>query len=113
MGRLRRKSSKNKDKGHAVYVVNSIKDIYNIIIPHYDKYPLLTIKRVNYLLFKEIIFFFLMNDKKHLTEEGLIRIMSIRVKMNKKTLITSYDGPLIDRDVPIVPSLNKSDITSD
>lgn len=54
-----------------------------------------------------------MNDKKHLTEEGLIRIMSIRVKMNKKTLITSYDGPLIDRDVPIVPSLNKSDITSD
>lgn len=54
-----------------------------------------------------------MNDKKHLTEEGLIRIMSIRVKMNKKTLITSYNGPLIDRDVPIVPSLNKSDITSD
>jgi hypothetical protein len=54
-----------------------------------------------------------MNDKKHLTEEGLIRIMSIRVKMNKKTLITSYDGPLIDIDVPIVPSLNKSDITSD
>jgi len=54
-----------------------------------------------------------MNDKKHLTEEGLIRIMSIRVKMNKKTLITSYDGPLIDIDVPIVPSLNKSDIASD
>lgn len=27
-----------------------------------------------------------MNDKKHLTEEGLIRIMSIRVKMNKKNI---------------------------
>ena len=60
-----------------------------------------------------MLFIFLMNDKKHLTEEGLIRIMSIRVKMNKKTLITSYDGPLIDIDVPIVLSLNKSDITSD
>jgi hypothetical protein len=54
-----------------------------------------------------------MKDKKHLAEEGLIRIMSIRVKINKKTLITSYDGPLIDIDVPIVPSLNKSDIASD
>lgn len=27
-----------KKKGHVVYVVNSIKDICNVIIPHFDKY---------------------------------------------------------------------------
>ena len=96
-------------KGHALFVVNSIKDLYNVIIPHFDKYPLLTIKRVNFLLFKEIIF--LMNDKKHLTEEGLQRMMSIRAVMNKKTLVVSYTGPLIKIDVPIMPILNKTDIT--
>jgi hypothetical protein len=62
-----------KNKGHAVYVVNSIKDICNVIIPHFDKYSLLTVKRLNFLLFKEILF--LMRDKKYLTENGLQRIM--------------------------------------
>jgi hypothetical protein len=98
-----------KNKGHAVYVVNSIKDLYNVIIPNFDKYPLLTIKRINYLLFKEIIF--LMNNKKHLTEGGLQRIMSIRAIMNKKTLITSYTGGIINISVPTLPALNITDIT--
>jgi len=52
-----------------------------------------------------------MNDKKHLTEEGLQRMMSIRAVMNKKTLVVSYTGPLIKIDVPIMPILNKTDIT--
>lgn len=98
-----------ENKGHAVYVVNSIKDLHNVIIPHFDKYSLLTIKRVNFLLFKEIIS--LMNNKKHLTEEGLQRIISIRVLMNKKTLINSYTGSLIKIDLPVVPQLNKTNIT--
>ena len=41
-----------KNRGHAVYVVNFIKDLCNVIIPHFDKYPLLTVKRINFLLFK-------------------------------------------------------------
>lgn len=98
-----------KNKGHAVYVVNSIKDLCNVIIPNFDKYPLLTIKRINYLLFKEIIL--LMRDKKHLTEEGLQRIMSIRGIMNKKTAITSYTYPLIDINVPVLPALKTTDVT--
>jgi hypothetical protein len=98
-----------KNKGHAVYVVNSIKDLCNVIIPNFGKYPLLTVKRINFLLFKEIIF--LMRDKKHLTEEGLQRIMSIRIIMNKKTAITSYTYPLIDINVPVLPVLKTTDIT--
>jgi len=52
-----------------------------------------------------------MGKKKHLTEEGLQRIVSIRAIMNKKTLIASYTSPLIKIDVPIVPDLIKEDIT--
>ena len=38
-----------------LYTVNSIKDIINVIIPHFDKYPLLTKKRADYLLFKATV----------------------------------------------------------
>lgn len=44
-----------ENKGHALFAVNSIKDLLNVIIPHYENYPLLTIKKVNFLLFKEIL----------------------------------------------------------
>jgi len=97
-----------KNKDHAVYVVNSIKDICNVIISHFDKYSLLTVKRLNFLLFKEILF--LIRDKKHLTENGLQRIISIRALMNKKTSITSYTYPLIAIDVPVLPLLKTTDV---
>lgn len=50
-----------------------------------------------------------MMDKKHLTENGLQRIISIRALMNKKTWITSY--PLIVIDVPVLPPLKTTDVT--
>jgi|GEM_PF-3760013 hypothetical protein len=52
-----------------------------------------------------------MRDKKHLIEEGLQRIMSIRGIMNKKTAITSYTYPLIDINVPVLPALKTTDVT--
>ena len=69
---------------------------------------ILSIKRINFLLFKEILF--LMRDKKHLTENGLQRIISIRALMNKKTSITSYTYPLAI-DVPVLPPLKTTDVT--
>jgi len=39
-----------KEKGHVVYSITSVKDLHNVIIPHFTKYPLLTIN-----LFKLII----------------------------------------------------------
>lgn len=98
-----------KNKGHALYVVNSVKDLHNVIILHFDKYPLLTIKRANYLLFKEIIL--LMKNKEHLGEQGLQKIMSIRNIMNKKMSISLYTKPLLKIDLPIVDKLSTTDIT--
>ena len=100
-----------KNKGHALYVVNSIKDLHDIIIPHFEKYPLLTIKRINFLLFKEIIL--LMKNKEHLTKQGLQRVMIIRSIMNKKISVSSYTEPLVKIDLPEVHNLSVTDITSE
>jgi hypothetical protein len=40
-----RYNSVNKRDNHVVYTVNSIKDLTNVIIPHFDKYQLITKKK--------------------------------------------------------------------
>ena len=72
---------KNKANTTAMYSVQSYKDIINVIIPYFDKYPLLTQKRADYILFKQILD--LINQGKHLTKEGLAEIVSIKASMNK------------------------------
>ena len=37
------------------YQVLSLQDIINVIIPHFEKYPLLTQKRADFLLFKAVV----------------------------------------------------------
>lgn len=63
-----------------MYRVSSIKDFNEIIIPHFDKYPLITSKKVDYELLKKVIA--LINQKEHLTEKGLKSIVSIRASIN-------------------------------
>lgn len=67
--------------GCVVYSVYSLEALTNIIIPHFNKYPLLTQKRADFYLFKSVIE--LMNKKEHLTMEGLHKIVSIRASLNK------------------------------
>ena len=62
------------------YSVSSVKDLTNIIIPHFNKYFLLTKKAADFILFKKIVD--LMNNKVHLSIEGLHQIMSIKAAMN-------------------------------
>uniref|UniRef100_UPI0023F45F0A homing endonuclease n=1 Tax=Leptographium procerum TaxID=100367 RepID=UPI0023F45F0A len=61
------------------YIVQSLKDMY-VIIDHFNKYPLLTKKRGDYLLFLQIVS--LINKKEHLTIEGLQKIFALRASMN-------------------------------
>lgn len=65
--------------------VSGLKDL-NIIINHFDNYPLLTCKNFDYLIFKQVIG--LMKQGLHLTSEGLSKIVSIKAKatLNRKII---------------------------
>ena len=61
------------------YRVGSVKDLI-VIIDHFDKYPLITQKQADYLLFKSIVE--LCNQKEHLTPEGLQKIINFKASIN-------------------------------
>jgi len=69
-----------KDKDIIHYQVNSIQDLIHVIIPHFDKYSLLTQKRADFELFKLIVN--LINKKEHLTLEGFNKIIAIKYSLN-------------------------------
>lgn len=71
-----------RDKDNTAYfTVKSIKDIINVIIPHFEKYPLLTEKQADFELFKEIVI--IMHNKQHLDSKGLDKIISLKSSLNK------------------------------
>lgn len=67
-------------KGSIQYQVASVKEL-GVILDHFDKYLLITKKRGDYLLFKQA--FNLIQNKEHLTPEGLRKLVAIRTSMNK------------------------------
>jgi hypothetical protein len=71
----------NKKTGSVNYSVSSLKDLTNVILPHFIKYPLITQKCADFVLFKRIVD--LMNRGEHLTSEGLAKIVSIKASINK------------------------------
>jgi LAGLIDADG endonuclease len=77
----------NKRTGSCLYSVRSLTDLTNVIIPHFDKYPLLTQKRADFILFKSIVQ--LTNNDEHLTE-GIGKIVSIKASMNKGINISVF-----------------------
>lgn len=76
--------SKRNNRRTAVYAVQSVIALNNVIIPHFIKYPLLTEKQKDFKLF--CLGIDIINKKEHLVLEGLRKIISIRSSMNKKAL---------------------------
>lgn len=68
----------SKDTLH--YRIASLHDLIKVVIPHFDKYPLNSQKRADYLLFKEIVL--LIKNKEHLTIEGIQKIVNLRASIN-------------------------------
>jgi len=68
-------------RGVVYYTVGSVKDIVKYIIPHFDKFPLLTQKLKDFMLFKEIVL--LMEKGEHKTLPGLFKVFSLKVNLNK------------------------------
>ena len=60
--------------------VQPINDLATVI-SHFDKYPLITQKKADFILWKEVVY--LMNRKEHLTIEGLQKIVNLRASLNK------------------------------
>ena len=65
--------------------ISNIKDIGNIVIPFFDLYPVLGIKKMDYNDFKNIYNIIL--SKGHLSSEGLAQIQQIRNNMNDKRTV--------------------------
>jgi hypothetical protein len=83
------------------YRVKSIKDL-KLIIEHFEKYPLITQKLCDFILFKSV--FDLVMTKEHLKTEGLNKIVGIRAALNtgiNENLKESFPG-LISRERPVV-----------
>ena len=67
--------------GNAVkYAVENVKDLTNVIIPFFTKYPLLTQKAVDFKLF--VLILNLISKGVHLTPEGLQQIINFKASMN-------------------------------
>ena len=61
--------------------MGSTKDIIKYILPHFDKYNLVTLKIKDYLVFKNIVL--LIEKGEHKSLSGLLKIFSLRAILNK------------------------------
>jgi hypothetical protein len=92
-------------KEEAIFRVSSIKEL-EIIIHHFLKYPLITQKFSDFLLFKQA--FDLMKCKKHLTLEGLKEIVNIKASMNTEISLSEFPN-IVPVFRPSVPLQNEID----
>lgn len=85
------------------FTVSSLDQIITGILPHFDKYQLITHKQGDYLLFRKAVL--MMKQGEHLTSKGLKSIINIRASMNRgltpalKEVFPNYlpeTRPLID-----------------
>ena len=86
----------------AFYTVTKFRDIVNVVIPHFLKYPLVSKKALDFHLFCRIVE--VMFGKGHLNMEGLSKIVSFKASMNNglsPSLISAFP------DVkPYLPKIN-------
>jgi len=81
-----------------------------VIINHFDKYPLLTNKQSDYLLFKQVVID--MEQEKHLTVEGLNKIMSIKAVMNNQKISDSLNIAFPNIEPILIPKIKDRQIKS-
>ncbi|KAG0122972.1 putative homing endonuclease [Tuber indicum] len=62
------------------YKVSSIKDLQKVVIPHFEKYPLVTQKRADFEILKCVIGIL---NKGPLTSEDLKQIINLKASLNK------------------------------
>ena len=63
------------------FEVRNNQDLINKIIPHFEKFSLISKKHNDFIMFKDICE--MVSKKKHLSPEGFIEILKIAYRMNK------------------------------
>lgn len=69
----------NNDKIYK-FKVSNINELFNVIIPHFKKYYLITQKHIDFELFSKIVI--IIKNKEHLTIQGLQKIVSLKATLN-------------------------------
>ena len=69
-----------RKNGSYNFIIVSLDHILNIVIPHFEKFPLITQKYADFLLWKQVAI--LIDNKEHLTKEGLQTIINHRATIN-------------------------------
>ena len=69
----------NNDKIYK-FKVSNINELFNVIIPHFKKYYLITQKHIDFELFSKIVI--IIKNKEHLTMQGLQMIVSLKATLN-------------------------------
>ena len=70
-------------KNGVLFQINSLQNLINIVIPYFNKFPLLTQKKADFrraALFKMVVE--IMSRKDHLTVKGLPKIVAIKASIN-------------------------------
>jgi hypothetical protein len=68
-------------KKEARFEIMGFENAIKYIIPHFDKYPLITHKFSDYILYKDIIM--IQYHKQHLTFDGFLQCLSLKASLNK------------------------------
>lgn len=66
------------------YCVRSISELKRTIVPFFERFPLKTFKKNDFLLFKRIVE--MMSRKRHLEKDGWDNILELASRMNRKKL---------------------------
>jgi len=92
--------------------ITRLDEIFNFIVPHFKQYPLQGVKKLNYDLWLKCAE--LMLNKKHLQEEGLNKILSIKSVLNNGfsdklkaafPSVKTIDRPVLDVvNIPLNPN---------
>jgi LAGLIDADG DNA endonuclease family protein len=62
------------------FKVSNINELFNIIIPHFKRYYLITQKHIDFEIFSKIVI--IIKNKEHLTMQGLQKIVNLKAILN-------------------------------
>lgn len=89
--------------GCSKFQVTRLDDIIKHVLPHFDIYPCVTSKGLNYEAFKQVAL--MKQDGVHHTKEGIAAILAIKAQMNKsRTFIEKWEYMLTQLPLLLDPN---------